>query len=230
MFHPNTRMAAILAVAAVSYVFCATSSSAANPPPTIRIEKKGMERTMVSLEMTVATPAEKAFAKSLERNLAISGSFLLGSRGSVKVTGRPGAGVTATGKGKSLTTNAAFADEKSARMAARRFADAICANFADEPSKGFAQDKLVVVNRLGADNADMYTIYPDGFDFHCESREGHAIVGPRWAPNGTDIYYTGFLEQTPLIYRLDTGAATSWPPSKALPRARPFRPTAAARR
>jgi TolB protein len=33
-------------------------------------------------------------------------------------------------------------------------------------------------------------------------------VGPRWAPNKKDIYYTGFLQRTPLVYRLDVASGS----------------------
>ena len=174
--------------------------------PVVKISKAGMERTVVSVETQAPTPEAKAFNDCLRRNLAISGVFILGEGGAVKVSGVPGDGVTVLGKGKQLSFPRRFTDAKSARMAARDLANSMVENFGGEGDKGFATDRLVFVNRLGSDNADLYTAYADGYDIRCESKEGHAIVGPRWAPNGRDIYYTGFREKTPLIYRYDTAA------------------------
>ena len=187
-------------------------------PPLVTIEKRGAERTVVTLETTASTPAGKAFNAALARNLALSGEFVLAPNGAVRITGTPGADLKAEGKGKALSSRAAFDGEKDARMAARRFADAIVENFGGDGAKGFALNRLVFVNRLGSDNADLYTCFADGFDLRCISREGHAAVGPRWAPNGTDIYYTGFFEGAPLVYRIDTltGKRTKLAPFKGL--------------
>ena len=35
------------------------------------------------------------------------------------------------------------------------------------------------------------------------TRDNVAAVGPRWAPNGHDIYYTSFLHGYPAIYRIN---------------------------
>ena len=91
-------------------------------------------------------------------------------------------------------------DAKSARMRARALSDAIVQAFANQ--KGFASDPITMVNRKGADNAEIYTCYPDGFDLHQSTSDKRAAVGPRWS--GNDIYYIGFLRGKPLAYSFST--------------------------
>ncbi len=185
----------ILAMAAVSaaYVFAA--------PPTVVVKKAGAERIVVSVETAGSDAAAKAFKDSLTRNLSLSGYFQVGANGQIRVTGTPGAGVKAVGAGKQVSSSAAFADAKAARMAARQFSDAIVQAYTGK--KGFACDRIAFVNRKGSDNAELYTAYPDGYDIRQLTSDGHAVVGPRWAPGKDEIFYTGFLQKTPLVYRID---------------------------
>lgn len=167
----------------------------------VHVKKSGAERVVVTVETSEATPAAKAFNTSLRRNLGMSGTFKIGPNGQIKVTGTPGAGVAATGAGKQVKTAAAFADEKAARMAARAFSDAIVQ--AHTGRKGFACDRITFVDRKGKDNAELYVCYPDGYDIRQLTRDRRAAVGPRWTPNKREIYYTGFLQQAPLVYRIN---------------------------
>lgn len=166
---------------------------------------KGVERVPVSVETTGGSAAADAFNASLKRNLAISGYFeLRASGGAVRITGNPGAVVSAAGVGPNKMTvkaNKAFADAKAARMAAREFVDAIVN--VQTGAKGFACERIVFADRKGKDNGELYTCYPDGYDIRQLTSDRRAAVGPRWAPNKNDIYYTGFLQRTPLVYRLD---------------------------
>ena len=182
-----------LAAAAALSVFAA--------PPTVVVKKAGAERVVVSIETTANGAAAQAFNTSLKRNLSLSGYFQIGPNGQIRVTGTPGASVVATGAGKQVTSAAAFADAKSARMAARKFSDAIVQAYSGK--KGFACDRIAFVNRKGADNAELYTCYPDGYDIRQLTSDKRAVVGPRWAPSKEEIFYTGFLQKTPLVYRID---------------------------
>ena len=173
--------------------------------PTVHVTKAGATRTVVSIE-TVGGPADKAFNDSLKRNLELSGYFQVGPNGQIRVTGVPGGAVSAVGAGKQVNSNAAVSDDKSARMAARQLSDAIVS--AHTGAKGFAMDRIAFVNRKGRDNAELYLCYPDGYDMRSLTSDRRAAVGPRWAPNKRDIYYTGFLQQTPLVYRLDTSTGS----------------------
>lgn len=171
--------------------------------PVVHVQKAGVEKTIVSIETNGGTSGAKAFNEILKRNLERSGAFRVGPNGQIKVSGTPGATVVAQGKGKQLTTQTAFNDDAEARMAARRLSDAMVKNYAENMT-GFAQDRIAFVNRMGSDKAELYTCYPDGYDIRQVTSDGHACVGPRWAPNKRDVYYTGFLQKTPLVYRLDT--------------------------
>ena len=166
-----------------------------------RVQKSGAERIVVSIETADNGPAAKAFNRSLRRNLGISGHFRVGPNGQIKVTGMPGAGVTAVGVGKQVKTSAAFSDDKAARKAAREFSDAIVQ--AHTGKKGFANDRIAFVDRKGKDNAELYVCYPDGYDIRQLTADRRAAVGPRWTPNKQEIYYTGFLQQKPLVYRIN---------------------------
>lgn len=175
--------------------------------PVVHVQKQGVERTIVTLETTGTSSGAKSFNEILKRNLERSGAFKVAPNGQIRVTGTPGATVQAVGKGKQMSMPTAFSSDAEARMAARRFSDEMVKNYTDG-GKGFAQNRIAFVNRKGADNAELYMCYPDGYDIRQLTSDGHACVGPRWAPNKRDIYYTGFLQKTPLVYRLDstTGA------------------------
>ena len=151
-----------------------------------RVQKSGAERIVVSIETADNGPAAKAFNRSLRRNLGISGHFRVGPNGQIKVTGTPGAGVTAVGVGKQVKTSAAFSDDKAARQAAREFSDAIVQ--AHTGKKGFANDRIAFVDRKGKDNAELYVCYPDGYDIRQLTSDHRAAVGPRWTPNKQEIY------------------------------------------
>lgn len=194
----RTLTAAMLAVLAAAAVAA---------PPTVVVTKQGTSKTVVSVETAAPTAAAQAFNVSLKRNLALTGCFEVGPNGQIRVTGTPGAGVTAVGNGKQLTLSTAFADDRTARMAARKFSDAILQ--AHTGQKGFATERIAFVNRKGSDDAELYMCYPDGYDIRQLTSDGHAAVGPRWAPNKEDIYYTGFLQKTPLVYRIDTSGRRS---------------------
>ena len=177
-------------------------ASLCSAAPVVQVSKSGAQRVVVSIETAGNTPAAQAFNASLRRNLGISGHFQIGPNAQIKVTGTPGAGVVVTGAGKQLTSNAAFADVKAARMAARELSDAIVNAYTGQ--KGFARERIAFVDRKGKDNAELYVCYPDGYDIRQLTSDSRAAVGPRWAPNREEIYYTGFLAQTPLVYRINT--------------------------
>ena len=176
-------------------IVCAVASAFA-AAPTVHVKKEGASRVVVSVETAGGTSAA-AYNRTLQRNLELTGYFQVGPNGQIRVTGTPGGTVTATGAGKQVTLSAAVTDDKSARMAARQMSDAIVKAYTGAP--GFAMERIAFVNRKGPDNAELYMCFPDGYDI----RQLRAAVGPRRAPHKDDIYYTGFLQRTPLVYRLD---------------------------
>lgn len=166
--------------------------------PLVNVEKAGAEKVTVALQVG----GNPWYAKCLKRNLELSGWFRVGPSGTITVTGAAGGAVSATGRGKTITSHDAVSGDAEARMAARRFSDAIVEAFSDG-GKGFATTRLTYVNRKGANNAELYMCYPDGWDMRQLTSDGKAVVGPRWAPNGKEIYYTGFLDEKQLVYRLN---------------------------
>ena len=184
---------------ACALVACAIASAFA-AAPTVHVSKEGASRVVVSIETAGGTSAT-AYRNSLQRNLERTGYFQVGPNGQIRVKGAPGGTVTAEGAGKQVSLSAAVTDDRSARMAARQMSDAIVK--AHTGASGFAMERIAFVNRKGADNAELYMCYPDGFDIRQITSDGRAAVGPRWAPNKNDLYYTGFLQRTPLVYRLD---------------------------
>lgn len=183
---------AIASMMAIS-VFAATA-------PQIVVKQAGVARTVITVE-TAGGPAAEAYNSSLRRNLSLAGDFTVGPNGQIRVTGTPGGSVVARGAGKQVASSRAFTDVKGARMAAREMADAIVEAYTGR--KGISQNRIAFVNRKGADNAELYVCYPDGYDITQLTSDRRAAVGPRWAPNKKDIYYTGFLQKTPLVYRID---------------------------
>ena len=168
--------------------------------PVVTVTKSGAEKTVVTIE-TAGGVELKAYNSSLSRNLERSGYFKVGPNGQIRIKGAPGSSVEARGAGKSVTSSTSFSDAKGARMAARQFADTIIESHTKK--KGFSTKRIAFVNRKGPDNAELYTCYPDGYDIRQLTSDNCAAVGPRWAPNGQDIYYTGFLQKTPLVYRIN---------------------------
>ena len=167
--------------------------------PVVKVEKAGAEKITVAINVQ----GSAWYQKCLKKNLELSGIFSVASSGAITVTGLAGGAVTATGRGKTIRANDAVSGDSSARMAARRFADAMVEAFSDG-AKGFATTRLAFVNRKGANNAELYTCHSDGWDIKQLTSDGRAAVGPRWAPNGRDIYYTGFIHEKQLVYRINT--------------------------
>ncbi len=184
---------------ACAFVACVIASAFA-AAPTVHVKKEGANRVVVSIE-TAGGASAAAYRNSLQRNLERTGYFQVGPNGQIRVKGTPGGTVTAEGAGKQVSLSAAVTDDKSARMAARQMSDAIVK--AHTGGRGFAMERIAFVNRKGPDTAELYMCYPDGYDIRQITSDGRAAVGPRWAPNKNDLYYTGFLQRTPLVYRLD---------------------------
>lgn len=156
----------------------------------------------VKVTVTLNVGGSQDYLKCLKKNLELSGWFSVGPSGSVVVKGTAGGTVTATGRGKTITSSDGFADAVGARMAGRRFADAIVEAFSDG-GKGFATKRIAYVNRKGPDNSELYMCYPDGWDMRQITSDARAAIGPRWAPDGRNLYYTGFLHEKQLSYRID---------------------------
>lgn len=132
-----------------------------------------------------------AFAKCLQKNLEISGLFIANPNGTIKVSGGVGA-IKAEGSGKVVNCTTVFSDDKSARMAARQFANAMCEAYGQQ--KGFALDKIVFL-RHGKQQAvgaavpgDLCTCYADGYDIRQLTNDGKMSIFPRWKDANT-VYF-----------------------------------------
>jgi TolB protein len=142
----------------------------------------------------------------LAKNLEISGLFLVKPSGSIKVSGAPGS-ITATGRGKSITSAESFSDDKSARMAARRFSNAMCEAFGNQ--KGFALDKILFLNRgkfSGNGNvrpSEMCLSYPDGYDVRQVTSDARMSIYQRWLDDESVIYISD-VRGAPQVWEINT--------------------------
>ena len=167
---------------------------------TVNVEREGVEKFPVSIQVS----GDQTFAKSLRRNLEISGVFQIRDNGAIRVTGATGAPIHVEGRGKVLGFNSAAADSKAARNEARALADKMIETYGNQ--KGFSRDRIAFVRREGK-SAELYTCYPDSYDLRRISNDGQEAVGPRWK-NAATLFYTGFLGAGPKVYEVDaqTGA------------------------
>jgi TolB protein len=161
------------------------------------LDVTGVGAEKIPVEINVGA---SAFAKSLKKNLELSGAFVVKQGGAVKVSGSSGA-LSANGRGKSLSLPVAFSDEKSQRMAARKLSDAMCEAFANQ--KGFALDRIAFVSKKGKSVSELCVAYPDGYDIRQLTSNGKTVVGPRWKDDST-IFYTGIVNAGPQIWEFDT--------------------------
>ncbi|MBR2839335.1 MAG: PD40 domain-containing protein [Kiritimatiellae bacterium] len=189
----------------------AVAAAAAQAEPVIDV--KGVGQAKVAVEIHVA---DQAFRDCLAKNLVRSGVFKVEPRGSVRVSGVPGA-IRAEGAGKVVSSQEAFSDAPSARMAARRLSDAMCEAFGQQ--KGFAMDKIVFLNRGRAKSrgaalpAEICTCYADGYDIREVTGDGKMTVFPRWKTDGRSIYYISDKNGAPQIWEMDTASgrrSTKW--------------------
>ena len=165
------------------------------------------EKEKTSVSINVTGPGAAAYASTLKRNLELTGCFAVRGDGAVKVTGQVGGNVTARGAGKVLTMPTPAADDKAARMAARRMSDAMCEAMSKNGQKGFACDRVIFVSRKTPRTSELCMCYPDGQDVRELTRDGKAAVGPRWKDVST-VYYIGYLNGGQQIFEhnIETGA------------------------
>ena len=179
-------------------------SSSASAATVVDVDVRGAQKIGVAVKV-----AHPAFAKCLKKNLEISGLFTVGASGSITVSGAPGA-IRATGLGKAVSSSAAFADDKAARMAARRLSDAMCEAFGKQ--KGFACDKVVFLDRgkLLAKGAalpsEICMTYPDGLDIRKLTGDAKMTIFPRWMKDGENVVYIGDKNGAPQVWQMDVNS------------------------
>ena len=168
----------------------------------------GIHKESVEIHVANAT-----FANTLKKNLELSGLFVVADKGEIKVTGSSGA-FSATSSAKTVRSSLAFQDDKSARMVARQFANAICETFGSQ--KGFATDRVLFLNRgrqqtkNAAIPAELCMCYPDGQDIRQLTNDGAMIIFQRWMQNGEKVLYISDLKGSTRIWEMDvsTGKRT----------------------
>ncbi|MBR3222488.1 MAG: PD40 domain-containing protein [Kiritimatiellae bacterium] len=188
---------------AIAFGFCLALATAAGAADNVvRIRGTGAAKTAVEIHVS-----NRAFAQCLQKNLELSGRFIVAPKGTVRVVGAPGA-IHADGGGKAVSCTKAFADDKSARMAARELSDAMCEAYAQQ--KGFAMDKIVFLNRGQAKSkgeampGEICVGYPDGWDVRQLTSDGKMTVFPRWRADGKTILYISDKNGAPQIWEMDT--------------------------
>ena len=185
-----------------------TSAQFASQPPLITVVKKGADKNTVSLgKMSANGPYGNLFASTLKRDLELSGCFKVADSGAVNVIGTvsdAGGGVQSacrvTWPGKAFNWNKVSLGQADVRRQAHQLADEMVRLIAGEV--GIAQSRIIFVNRRGRNNADLYMCDADGQNLMQVTHDEVAVVGPRWAPNSQDIYYTSFLKGYPAVYRM----------------------------
>lgn len=191
-------------------------AQAAGQPPLISVVKKGAEKDTVSLaNLKAGGPNGQVFLRTLARDLELSGWFKLapsGAGGAVSVSGtitEAGGGIQSGCRvawpGKAFNWAKVSMGPAEVRRQAHQLADEMVRKIAGET--GIAQTRIVFVNRRGRNNADLYMCDADGQGVMQITHDNIAAVGPRWAPNGRDIYYTSFMKGYPAVYRLVAGGS-----------------------
>lgn len=163
--------------------------------PVVKVGYEAAEKIGVAVDV-----ANADFAKSLQRNLVLSGCFKLDKGGSVKVSGAVGEAIVVTGAGKKLTLPSSAADAAAARMEARRLSDRMCEVYANQ--RGFACDRVAFVSRKSMGVSELCVAYPDGSDISQLTSDGKSVVGPRWKDKDT-ILFTGLYDSGPQIFEIN---------------------------
>ncbi|MFO7937518.1 MAG: hypothetical protein R6V06_07920 [Kiritimatiellia bacterium] len=179
-------------------------------PPLITVRKSGAKKDSVAFSVKAGGNNSRLFVQTLQNNLKLSGWFDIaaeGRGGLVTVQGivaDAGGGMQSNLRvswpGKAFKWAKVSSGKQAIRAQAHKLADEMVRLIAGE--KGIASTKIVFINRRGRNNADVYVCDADGGGMMQLTKDNIAAVGPRWAPNGRDIFYTSFLKGYPAIYRL----------------------------
>ncbi len=176
-------------------------ASAAFAETVVNIVGVGAEKFTVSIQV-----ANSDYSKCLAKNLELSGLFVVKPSGSIKISGASGS-ISASGRGKVITSPDVFSDAASARMAARRFSNALTEAFGKQ--KGFALDKILFLNRgksSGKGNvrpSEMCLSYPDGFDVRQVTSDAKMSIYQRWL-NDESVIYISDVRGVPQVWEIDT--------------------------
>jgi len=167
------------------------------------VDVSGVGAAKSSVEIHVSNPT---FVRCLQRNLELSGLFQVGTSGSIKVAGVPGA-IRAEGQGKVVSSTMAFADAKSAISAARKLSDDMCQAFGNQ--KGFANDRIMFLKcgkasgKADARPSELCVGYADGFETRQLTSDAKMTVFPRWHYGSNKILYISNRNGAPQIWEMD---------------------------
>lgn len=190
---------------------------ASGQPPLISVVKKGAEKDTVSLaSLKVAGPGGQLFVQTLKRDLEFSGWFQVAASGGGAVTvsgavtemgGGVQSGCRVSWPGRNFSWGKVSMGQAEIRRQAHQLADEMVRLIKGE--KGIAQSHIVFVNRRGRNNADLYLCEACGQGVTQLTHDNVATVGPRWSPDGRNIYYTSFVQGYPTVVRLAVGGGRS---------------------
>lgn len=179
----------------IGLIFAALAAGAI----TVDVSGTGIQKTPVEIQV-----GSTAFANCLKKNLELTGLFEVRAPGAIKVSGVSGA-LRAEGQGKVVSAISQFADDKSARMAARKMSDMISEQFGKQ--KGFAQDRVLFLNR-GVPKAkgqpipaELCMSYPDGMDIRQITNDGKMIIFQRWMKDTDNVLYISDLKGATQIWQ-----------------------------
>lgn len=195
-----TRLPIILLAA-----FLSGRLACAQEQAVVSVVKDAAAKQTVSLgDVRASGPQGQAFLKTLQRNLQLSGYFTLAQSGSVRISGS--VRETAPGQATVACTIDApakrfrYSQSGDAERAARGLADALVEQLTGK--KGMASSQIAVILHRSPDNADLYTMYADGYGLRQLTRTARAAVGPRWTPDGSSLYFTSYKRDFPAAYRV----------------------------
>ncbi len=177
--------------------------------PSLRAETvvdiNGVGTAKFSVTINVSHPM---FSQCLAKNLELSGLFKVGPNGSIRVHGAPGA-IVAEGSGKPSISASPFTDDRSARMSARKLADAMVSSYSNGQQKGFALDKIIFLDtgkpvaKNSARPSELCVTYPDGFDIRKLTSDAKMTVYPRWM-NQDEVTYISDRNGAPQVWQMNT--------------------------
>ena len=166
---------------------------------TINIKGSGAEQYIVSIDVQ----GNPEFAKTLRRNLELSGAFRVEANAPIRVHGTTGGAITVEGPvdglNRRLTMTSQATEPRQVRREARNLSDKMCEAFAKQ--KGFANDMIAFVAKTGKVE-ELCVGYADGADVRQLTQDRRASVGPRWK-NASTLYYTGYLNDAPQVFEID---------------------------
>lgn len=178
----------------------------------IQIDVTGVLRQSLSLDgVTASGQAGQLYLDVLRNDLLRSGWYRMAPNGQVRVTGSlsgsgtANANLTVSWPGKRFVwPRTANAD--AVRRQAHELADAIVSNTIGET--GMACSRIAMVYRApqkrnGQNIDDLYVMDYDGHNLRRLTRDGVAIVGPRWSCDGQYIYFTSYRLGYPAVFRVD---------------------------